>query len=145
MSDPVDKPRIEIIPPVKVPRAGQAASDDATYLAQSPGRGRGARRGLKYMLSLIPGVTTLVGLWFYLLDDECPTTHKFLILLALFYLVWPLDIVPERFFAALGLVDDIAVLFMLVRFLGSETLRPYRREARRWLRGLPPENPEIVP
>jgi len=86
------------------------------------------------MLAHVPGVPTAVGLWLYLMDDEAPDLHRLLILLAILYLLDPIDIIPD-FMGLFGFADDAAVALFVVKFIGSKTLEPYRFRARKLLRG----------
>ncbi|OPZ07869.1 MAG: hypothetical protein BWZ08_01558 [candidate division BRC1 bacterium ADurb.BinA292] len=134
--DPSPPPRecdVEILPPADGPLTAQCSS--------AP---RPTPHPLRYLFSYVPGVTTLVALWLYLLDEHASSLHKLSIVLTFLYFVWPLDLLKDLF-VGLGYLDDLAIFYGLVRFIGSETLRPYRLEARRWLRGLPPLNPHIAP
>ena len=87
------------------------------------------------MLRLIPGATTALALWCYLMDEDAPAGHRLAILLSVLYLATPFDFVPEAALGLLGLADDAAVFMGLLSFVGSSALRPYRTQARRWLRG----------
>jgi uncharacterized membrane protein YkvA (DUF1232 family) len=70
-----------------------------------------------------------------MLDDDAPAKHRLAVLGSFLYLLWPGDMMFDYFMGPLGLTDDLAVLWGLVMFLGSENLKPYRHVARRWLRG----------
>ena len=94
-----------------------------------PGQSKSGRRWLRR----IPGMTWLTALWFFLMDDDAPTTKRFVVLLAFVYLISPFDFLPEALLGPLGLMDDLAVLWWLIKFVGSETLRPYRAQAREWM------------
>ena len=128
------KPRMEIIPP-----AGDGATNAPP--APCPGRGRSGRsaggRALGSLLALIPGVPTLVGLFFYLMDEEAPVRHRLAIAASFFYVIYPFDAIKDFWiihFIPIGYADDLAVLVGLIMFLGSKNLDPYRERARRWLR-----------
>ena len=146
MSEQVRKPsRIEIIPPdpKKASKAADSSQTDANLPATRSRVSPARYKGIKYLLSFLPGVTSLVALWIYMLDDDSPTSHKISIFLSILYLIYPGDLISEMVFGPLGFADDLAVFLGLVAFIGSDTLKPYRIQARRWLRGQPIENPAI--
>jgi uncharacterized membrane protein YkvA (DUF1232 family) len=96
----------------------------------------GARKRpmLKRLLAGVPGVPTVYGLWIYLMDDNAPDLQRLMILSMFLYVVFPTDFLPEALFGPLGLTDDIAVFWGLLKFIGSDKLKPYREEAKRRLR-----------
>ena len=61
----------------------------------------------------------------YIRDNQVSVYKKLLILGSLFYLVFPLDIVPD-FIVGLGLLDDAAVILFVWNALKSE-LREYEK------------------
>lgn len=96
------------------------------------------------LLVHVPGVKTALALWFYMMDEQADPKHRLAILASLIYLVVPFDLIHDvlvRLFG-FGILDDIAVIFGLLQFLGSGNLAPYREQARRWLLGLPPIEPD---
>lgn len=101
------------------------------YEAPPPPRVRGMRRLLRW----IPGANSVVAVCHYLMDDEAPATRRFVVLLSLIYLISPMDLIPDWVTGPLGFADDFAVFWGLLTFLGSATLKPYRLQARAWLRG----------
>jgi uncharacterized membrane protein YkvA (DUF1232 family) len=82
----------------------------------------------------VPGLARLVGIGFYLKDRRAPLRHRLLLLLSLVYLISPIDLVPELFLGPLGLTDDLAVAVGVLKFLFSNTMKPYQTQAREWLR-----------
>lgn len=87
---------------------------------------------LKRFAARVPGLSDVLSLWFYLRSGKAPQAHKVSILATLAYFVMPLDLIPD-WFGALGLTDDVAAALGMIAFLGSETMRPYRALAKRWL------------
>jgi len=90
--------------------------------------------GLKRFFRCIPGVPSIVALYSYLLDDDAPTRHKLAILGSFLYFIWPGDLISDLFLGP-GYVDDLAVFWGLLQFIGSDNLQPYRDAAKKWLRG----------
>ena len=129
MSETPRQPRIEIIPPGAEGRGPRPEPGDL----EVAGGPRRKRSPFKVMLSMIPGVNTLYALWLYLLDDSGSDLHRLLILFALFYLISPMDAVPD-FLGPFGFADDAGVIFFLVKFIGSAALQPYRERAKERLR-----------
>ena len=128
MNDRSDPPRMNVLPP---------SGDEDSQIKDLASQPRPARRTspLKALFVRLPGVTTLVALWLYLLDDEAPDLHRLLLLLMLIYLIWPFDIIGDFVLGPLGFADDLLILGFLIKFIGSENLAPYRNHARRLLRG----------
>ncbi len=140
------KPRMEVIPP---PGRGELVVAPAPMAVSGQGarsQKAAARPGMGSVLAYVPGVPTLVGLWFYLLDTDAPVKHRLAIMASMIYLVYPADAIADVFalLGGVGLVDDLAVFTGLAMFLGSKNLNPYREKARRWLKGLPLED-EVEP
>lgn len=89
---------------------------------------------LKRVASGVPGVSDILALYFYMNSDKAPLQHKVSILATLAYFIMPLDLLPD-FMAALGYTDDVAVALGLIKFIGSDIMKPYRLYARKWLKG----------
>jgi uncharacterized membrane protein YkvA (DUF1232 family) len=113
-----------------IPTRPASSSDSSGPLVPLPRRA-GA---LRIFFSCIPGIPSLVALYTYLMDDDAPSGHQLAILLSFLYFIWPLDLIKD-FFLGPGYIDDLAVFIGLLKFIGSENLRPYRTAARKWLRG----------
>jgi uncharacterized membrane protein YkvA (DUF1232 family) len=64
---------------------------------------------------------TIKLLWRLLKDRRAPLLGKIVFALALAYVVWPLDLIPDFVFPVLGQVDDVAVLLAGVRFFLRST------------------------
>lgn len=129
MSEARKPTQVEIIPPPPGPPNDGLQRRSEPTAPVSP---------LRRLLARVPGVPTLYGLGLYLMDDEGSDLHRFLILMMLLYFISPVDLLPDYLLGPLGFTDDLGMLMGLVRFIGSEQLEPYRDEARRRLRGLPP-------
>lgn len=89
---------------------------------------------LKRVAAEVPGVSDLLALYYYMNSDQAPFQHKVAVVATLAYFIMPVDALPD-FFGALGYTDDLAVALGLIRFIGSEKMQPYRKYARRWLKG----------
>lgn len=94
------------------------------------------------LLAWIPGIPGFVGLWLYLLDDDMPLKHRLSIFFSIVYLIMPADFLPEMLLGPLGLVDDAAVLSGLIAFAASATMRSFRAQARKLLRGELDDQPD---
>lgn len=90
---------------------------------------------LKRTASKVPGVADILALYFYLNSDRAPVSHKISIVATLAYFIMPMDVVPDFLGPLLGYTDDVALALGLIRFIGSDVMRPYRVYSRRWLRG----------
>ena len=129
--------RVEIIPPGEGP---DFVTTEEEVLQAEHGRARsrgtqGAWSPMRRLLSHVPGVTTLVAVWSYFNHSAAPFSHKVWIAAAAVYVLWPRDLIPELPLGLKGQIDDLAVVFGLISFLGSERLAPYRARARMWLKG----------
>jgi uncharacterized membrane protein YkvA (DUF1232 family) len=81
----------------------------------------------------VPGLADVLALYYYMNSDRAPMQHKVSILATLAYFIMPLDAIPD-FLGAMGYTDDVAVALGLIKFIGSDIMRPYRIYARRWLK-----------
>ena len=63
---------------------------------------------LKRVAAMVPGVSDVLALYYYMNSEKAPLKHKISILATLAYFIMPLDAVPD-FIGALGYVDDVAV------------------------------------
>jgi uncharacterized membrane protein YkvA (DUF1232 family) len=129
MNEEPQEHEVEVIEPARTDRPNQVDEKAVVPAAESR-----RRSGFKSFLARVPGIPTLYGLWIYLMDDESSDLHRFLILLALLYLISPADLLPEYILGPLGLVDDVAAIGILIKFIGSPALAPYREQARKRLR-----------
>jgi len=64
---------------------------------------------------------TIKLLWRLLKDRRVPFFGKFMFALALAYVVWPIDLIPDFVFPVIGQIDDVAVLLAGVRFFLRST------------------------
>lgn len=62
-------------------------------------------------------------------DPGTPRRDRLAVLVALLYVLSPVDLVPEAIFAMFGLVDDAAVLVFLVRAVWTLPTDAHRRAA----------------
>jgi uncharacterized membrane protein YkvA (DUF1232 family) len=83
---------------------------------------------------MVPGASDILALYFYLNSDLAPIQHKISIIATLAYFIMPLDVIPD-FLGPVGYTDDLAAALGLIKFIGSDVMRPYREYARKWLRG----------
>lgn len=86
----------------------------------------------KRIASKVPGSAEILALYFYLNSDVAPLQHKISIIATLAYFIMPFDLIPD--FLPLGYTDDVAAALGLIKFIGSDVMRPYRVYARKWLR-----------
>lgn len=63
-------------------------------------------------------------------DPATPLRDRVAVLLAMLYVLSPIDLVPEAVFAVFGLVDDAAVLVFLARAVWTLPSEAHRRAAR---------------
>jgi uncharacterized membrane protein YkvA (DUF1232 family) len=52
-----------------------------------------------------------------LADPHTPKLPRLAVILALVYLVWPVDLVPDYAFPVVGWLDDLVILWTAVRWL----------------------------
>lgn len=98
---------------------------------------------LKRVAAVVPGVSEILALYFYMKSPDAGLQHRVSILATLAYFILPFDAIPD-FIAGIGYTDDLAIAMGLIKFIGSETMNPYRLYARQWLRNEhPPAEPMI--
>lgn len=88
----------------------------------------------KRVASKVPGVADVLALFFYLNSDRAPASHKLSIVATLAYFIMPMDVVPDFLGPIIGYSDDLALALGLIRFIGTDEMKPYRVYARRWLK-----------
>lgn len=71
------------------------------------------------MLVHLPSTIKLT--WRLFKDRRVPFFGKFVLILALAYLVWPLDLIPDFALPVLGQIDDLAVVLAGLRFFMQQT------------------------
>lgn len=85
------------------------------------GSGRTTRQaGLLDALGINYVVQTVTRLPAFFRDKTVPRATKVIAVAVLAYLVSPIDLVPEAFFSAFGLVDDLAIACWLLRFINRK-------------------------
>lgn len=90
---------------------------------------RGFWPKIRRVVARIPFASEALAAWYAVQDDETPAAAKGMMLAGLAYFVLPTDLIPD-FIAGLGYTDDAAVMFALLRLVGSH-VRPRHREAAR--------------
>jgi uncharacterized membrane protein YkvA (DUF1232 family) len=88
---------------------------------------------LKKIAARVPGVSDLLALYFYMNSEKAPLQHKISIMATLAYFIIPMDLIPD-FLGMLGYTDDLAAAMGLIKFIGSDVMKPYRVYARKWLK-----------
>lgn len=81
-------------------------------------------RGQKGMLAMLANPR---GLWRFLRDPQTPRGTKLLAVLAVVYLVSPVDAVPELVAPLVGWLDDLGVAAVALTWLASKGAR-YERD-----------------
>ncbi len=72
---------------------------------------------LKSLLRIIPNLPKYVRLYWRLIrDSRVSRWLKLMLLLALAYVVSPIDLIPDYSFPVLGQLDDMAVMVLVLRF-----------------------------
>lgn len=66
----------------------------------------------------------------FLADDEVPKRRKALIILGLFYLIMPIDFVPEPIFLV-GIVDDLVLWGFILYYLKDQLDKYWTEETQR--------------
>ena len=101
---------------------------------RAAGRPPAARSLVREALALLPNLGRLM--WGLARDSRVSMLDKLLVLGAGFYLVMPLDLIPD-FLPFFGEVDDLVVLFMAIRRLirraGPDVVSAHWRGDPRWL------------
>ena len=69
-------------------------------------------------LGRVPGVLKLTSLIYCALDPETPWSVRAAGLFAVFYLVFPIDLIPDvlTLLFGLGVMDDLAVLYIAYKW-----------------------------
>ncbi len=110
-------------PPIPIPRSYDRQRVEENFWPK-----------LKRLAASVPGVSDLLALYLYMNSELAPVQHKLSVLATLAYFIMPLDLIPD-FLGVPGYADDLWVAMGLIRFIGSDVMRPYRQYARKWLRG----------
>lgn len=86
------------------------------------------KNGFLKFLGRVPGVMKVATMFYCAIDPETPWTVRASGLFALFYLAFPLDLIPDVLILALGIgaLDDVAVLYMAYK-MTEPHLRPVHR------------------
>lgn len=88
----------------------------------------------KRVCARVPGAADILALYYYMASGMAPVKHKLAIVATLAYFIMPIDAIPD-FLGPLGYTDDVAAAMGLIAFIGSGIMAPYRRHARKWLKG----------
>lgn len=59
----------------------------------------------------------------YILDPKVPLNKKIWLLLALVYLISPIDVIPDPVFG-LGMIDDVGLILLILTFM-TQTFKDY--------------------
>ena len=80
--------------------------------------------GFHQFVGKIPGVMPVTSLFYSAIDKDTPKGVRFFGLFALFYLAFPVDLIPDVLLIIMGIgaLDDIAVLYMAYKFAQSHIL-----------------------
>lgn len=95
-----------------------------------PGKNHPAKKkSLLQMIGSLPGVLNIASLYYCAIDSSTPTFVRLFGLFALFYLAFPIDLIPDvlMLLFGLGALDDVAVLYMAYR-LGVSHITPEHRK-----------------
>lgn len=87
------------------------------------------KKGFIQILGRVPGVLKIATMFYCAIDDATPWTVRASGLFALFYLAFPIDLIPDVLILALGIgaLDDVAVLYMAYK-MTEPHIRPIHRE-----------------
>lgn len=87
--------------------------------------------GFHQFVGKIPGVVPVTSLFYCAIDKDTPKGVRFFGLFALFYLAFPVDLIPDVLLIIMGIgaLDDIAVLYMAYKFAQSHILPKHRQQA----------------
>ncbi len=88
----------------------------------------------KRICSRVPGAADILALYYYMASGAAPVKHKLSVVATLAYFIMPIDAIPD-FLGPLGYTDDVAAAMGLIAFIGTGVMAPYRKHARKWLRG----------
>lgn len=81
------------------------------------------------------------GIWNYLRDPTTPHSARLVALLALLYVLSPLDAVPERLVPFVGWLDDVGAATLALRWLASKAAAHEGARAARDAASLPAASP----
>lgn len=89
------------------------------------------KSGFLQFVGRIPGVMPVASLFYCAIDKETPKSVRFFGLFALFYLAFPVDLIPDVFIILMGLgaLDDFAVLYFAYQFSKSHIQPKHRQQA----------------
>lgn len=87
------------------------------------------KNGFLQFVGRIPGIMPTASLFYCAIDKETPMMVRYFGLFALFYLAFPVDLIPDVFLILMGIgaLDDIAVIYMAYRFAHSH-IKPHHRQ-----------------
>lgn len=74
-----------------------------------------------------PPPINLALIFRYLMDPEIRPWRKWLLYLAIFYVLSPIDILPGALFPGIGWLDDLTVMAITWKWLRGEIARVYPR------------------
>lgn len=99
-------------------------------------------RGQKGILSMLGHPRAL---WEFLRDPKAPRSARVVAILALVYLVSPVDAVPELFAPLVGWLDDLGATGLALTWLASQAAKYENDRARREAEGIKVEPPPSAP
>jgi len=82
-------------------------------------------------LGRAPGVLKLASLFYCVADPQTPWTVRAAGLFAAFYLIFPIDLIPDVliFLLGLGVLDDVAILYMAYKMAESHIQPRHKQQA----------------
>lgn len=94
--------------------------------------GKRGQSNLLQWLGQVPGVLHFAALFYCMLDPETPMKVRACVLFALVYLILPIDLIPDVLLLVfgLGVVDDVAVVYMAYKMAEGHILPRHRSQAR---------------
>lgn len=99
----------------------------APYNKNNPAK----KKSLLQLIGSLPGVLNVASLYYCAIDAATPTFVRLFGLFALFYLAFPIDLIPDvlMLLFGLGALDDIAVLYMAYKLGVSHINDNHRAKA----------------
>lgn len=87
------------------------------------------KNGFLQFVGKIPGIMPTATLFYCAIDKETPMMVRYFGLFALFYLAFPVDLIPDVLLIIMGVgaLDDIAVIYMAYKFAQSH-IKPHHRQ-----------------
>jgi uncharacterized membrane protein YkvA (DUF1232 family) len=84
----------------------------------------------------LPFAEDVLSAWYCARDPQTPARVRYILMMALGYVVLPVDAIPD-FLPLLGFTDDAAVIAAAIATVAGAITPEHRAKAKAWLQGAP--------